>query len=630
MRILGTIFLFVMATNLWGQNTLADTVKIKSVLVNGYSTITNQEVLDSAILSNPQHLNLADLLSKKSHLFIKSYGIGSLATISLRGSGSAHTQLNWNGILLNSSMNGSSDLALFPLFFMDEVTVNYGLNSSIDGTGGIGGAVNISTLPEFKRHLELYASLQVGSFGQQQINAKVKLGDEKFQSITKIIHNQADNNFEYKDLTTEGFPSKKVKNASLLQKGIMQNFFFKLRKNQLLEANLWLFDSERNLPPLLTLRDNTELQEDIALKSLIKYSKYFDNSTLKLTAAFIDDQLNYENERAGIASSSQTKSFRTRADYQFAFRKIDFHSQVKYDNNRASADGLTGEVKQDRVELFVQAKRCLTNQFKTSLSMRSLHVLQNESYVLPQIRMDYQMKKMNLQLFALVGKNVKYPSLNDLYYNPSGNLNLKAEVSESLEFGSIYQKDILNNNLKLTSSATLFYNNIENYIQWEPTAFGFWSPTNLKNVETFGTEFFIEVKQSTRKVKKQLNATYSYTSSKNYEKQHEFDESRGKQLIYIPEHKGNVSLDLEVENISFSANYQFIGSRFISSDNEEFLPSYSLLDLSIHKGVLLKNKNSIEFSTGVKNIFNTEYQAIEWRPMPNRNYFIKVGYLFRK
>ena len=630
MKILVTIFLFVMATNSWSQNTIADTVKINPVLVNGNSRITNQEVLDSVILSNPQHLNLGDLLSKKSHLFIKSYGIGSLATISLRGSGSAHTQLNWNGISLNSSMNGSSDLALFPLFFMDEVMVNYGLNSSMDGTGGIGGAVNISTLPEFKRQLELYTSLQIGSFGQQQINAKVKVGDEKFQSITKIIHNQADNNFQYKDLTTEGFPNRKVKNASFLQKGIMQNFFFKLRKNQLLEANLWLFDSERNLPPLLTLRDNTELQEDIALKSLIKYSKYFENSTLKLTAAFIDDQLHYENERAGIASSSQTKSFRTRVDYQFAFRKIDFHSQAKYDNNRAFSDGLTTEAQQDRVELFVQAERFLTNQFKTSLSMRSLHILQQESYVLPQIRMDYQMKKMNLQLFALVGKNVKYPSLNDLYYNPSGNLNLKAEVSESIEFGSIYQKAILNNNLKLTSSATLFYNNIENYIQWEPTAFGFWSPTNLKNVETLGTEFFIEVKQSKGKVKKQLNATYSFTSSKNYEKQHEFDESSGKQLIYIPEHKGNVSLDLEVENISFSANYQFIGLRFISSDNEEFLPSYSLLDLSIHKGVRLKNKNTIEFSTGVKNVFDTEYQAIEWRPMPNRNYFIKVGYLFRK
>ncbi|MDB9964521.1 TonB-dependent receptor plug domain-containing protein, partial [Vicingaceae bacterium] len=149
MRILGTILLLAVASNLLSQNTISDTVEIEPVIVNGNSLTTNQEVLDSSILSNPQHLNLGDLLSKKSHLFIKSYGIGSLATVSLRGSGAAHTQVNWNGISLNSSMNGSSDLALFPLFFMDEVSVKYGLNSLADGTGGIGGAVNISTLPEF-------------------------------------------------------------------------------------------------------------------------------------------------------------------------------------------------------------------------------------------------------------------------------------------------------------------------------------------------------------------------------------------------------------------------------------------------------------------------------------------------
>ena len=105
-----------MSTNLWSQNSTSDTVKIQSVDINGHLGLKNQQSLDSSILTNPQHLNLGDLLSKKSHLFIKSYGIGSLATVSLRGSGSAHTQLNWNGISLNSCMNGSSDLSLFPLF----------------------------------------------------------------------------------------------------------------------------------------------------------------------------------------------------------------------------------------------------------------------------------------------------------------------------------------------------------------------------------------------------------------------------------------------------------------------------------------------------------------------------------
>jgi len=629
MKRVGTIVFFLMATTTWAQNTPSDTVKIKQVTVKSIPIKSNQERLDSAILSDPQHLNLGDLLSKKSHLFIKSYGIGSLATISLRGSGSGHTQLNWNGISLNSSMNGTTDLALFPLFFMDEVSLNYGLSSSIDGTGGIGGSVNISTVPQFKKQLNVVVSSNVGSFGQQQLQAKVKLGKENFQSITKLIHHQADNDFEYKDLTLEGFPTRKVKNASLLQKGVMQSFFLKFNKNQLLEANLWWFDSERNLPPLITLRENTEFQEDISIKSLVKYSKYFDNSTLKLTAAYLDDQLNYENQRAGIASKSETKSLRTRADYEFVLKKIKLHSQVKFENNRATADGLSEEVVQNRLELFFKAEKNITKQLNANASIRSLQVLQKQSYFLPQLRFDYQFRRSNLKLFALAGKNVSYPSLNDLYYQPSGNSRLEAEESESVEVGTAHEIELIKDKLVVHSSATLFYTNIENYIQWEPTAFGFWRPSNLEAVETRGAEFFIAIKQRQGKLKKQLTATYSYTSSKNYEKQHEFDRSSGKQLIYIPEHKGNVSLNVEYKASAINLNYQVLGIRYLSSDNEELLPRYSLLDVGFSQQFNRAGKHPITLSVGVKNVLNEEYQAIEWRPMPNRNYFIKMVYQFK-
>ena len=206
----------------------------------------------------------------------------------------------------------------------------------------------------------------------------------------------------------------------------MQNFFFKLPKNQLFEASLWFFNSVRNLPPFITLRDNKELQEDVALKSLVKYSKYFKNSTLKVTSAFLSDELNYQNERAGIATSALNNSFRTRLDYEFNFKKIDVHTQAKYDHSNASADGLVTAVNQTRAEFFLKTEQLITKDFKTSLSLRSLHVVQAESYLLPQVRLDYQVQGLNLHIYALAGKNVKYSSLNDLYYVPSGNVNLKA------------------------------------------------------------------------------------------------------------------------------------------------------------------------------------------------------------
>ena len=274
-------------------------------------------------------------------------------------------------------------------------------------------------------------------------------------------------------------------------------------------------------------------------------------------------------------------------------------------------------------------ERKISENFRVNASTRYLNVLKDGSYFLPQLRLEYQNKKQDARLFAVVGRNVKYPNLNDLYFQPSGNVNLNAEESESVEIGGSVGKSLFRKKLDVNTSATLFYNNIQNYIQWEPTAFGFWKPSNLSSVETMGFELFAELRQREGKVKKHLSTTYSYTSSKNFEKQREFDESKGKQLIYIPEHKGNVSLELEFQKTVFSTNYQVIGIRYISSDNEEFIPTYSLLDFGVSRRFSLKQKNSIEISLGIKNALDTEYQAIEWRPMPNRNYFIKIGYQFK-
>ncbi|MBL4707628.1 MAG: TonB-dependent receptor, partial [Flavobacteriales bacterium] len=159
--------------------------------------------------------------------------------------------------------------------------------------------------------------------------------------------------------------------------------------------------------------------------------------------------------------------------------------------------------------------------------------------------------------------------------------------------------------------------------------FGYWRPNNLKQVETRGIEVNTEWEQIDTKVTKVLSLNYSYTSSVNQEKEHEFDESNGKQLIYIPLHKGNVSFNSTFKTYSISMNHQFVGERFISSDNEENLPLYQLFDISFTKEFALKS-NHISVTFGVKNLLDTEYQAIEWRPMPNRNYFLKLNYQFTK
>jgi iron complex outermembrane receptor protein len=67
--------------------------------------------LDSSILIPKSGGDLGQILSQHSTIFIKSYGNGTLATSSFRGTAAQHTQVQWNGISLNSPMLGQTDMS---------------------------------------------------------------------------------------------------------------------------------------------------------------------------------------------------------------------------------------------------------------------------------------------------------------------------------------------------------------------------------------------------------------------------------------------------------------------------------------------------------------------------------------
>jgi iron complex outermembrane receptor protein len=66
---------------------------------------------------------ISSLLDASSGLVIRSYGPGILATSSLRGGNAQQTAMTWNGLSINSPVNGLSDLNLVPSFLFDGVSV---------------------------------------------------------------------------------------------------------------------------------------------------------------------------------------------------------------------------------------------------------------------------------------------------------------------------------------------------------------------------------------------------------------------------------------------------------------------------------------------------------------------------
>jgi len=80
---------------------------------------------------------------------------------------------------------------------------------------------------------------------------------------------------------------------------------------------------------------------------------------------------------------------------------------------------------------------------------------------------------------------------------------------------------------------------------------------------------------------------------------------------------------------TWSLSYDFVyrGKQFISADNNWYLPANYISNTTLSTKIKLKERQQVGLSFSVKNIFNQQYHSIAWRPMPGRNYVIKLRFL---
>jgi iron complex outermembrane receptor protein len=601
---------------------LPDTVKIPTVYIQEQQSV-NEQVIDSAALNDPSKKDLGEILATKANLFVKSYGLGSMATISLRGSHSTHTKLFWNGMSLNPSSNGTVDFALYPSLFFDAATVQYGNASLQSGSGGIGGAVLLENKVSFRKKKRISLQQEWGSFAYRNTAIKLNFGSERWQSISRFMYRTADNNFEYKDLGEEGFPQKEVKNAGLKQRSLMQSVHYRLSEKKILEAHLWYYDSDRKLPPLMTLSNFKEEQKDESLRSLLAYKHYGENSLFKLSTSWIVDELAYYNERLLTSINSTTKSWKILSSYERQIKQSRIYTQLNIDLDEARHPSLLKTVKRERYSHFLSAEIPFAKKWQLKPALRQEWIDENY-FFLPSLLFSYQWTQ-ETQLFTQVSKNIKYPSLNDLYWGLGGDQNLVEEQNQSFEFGGHSKKMLGDNAYRFKMRLTAFYSLIDNYIQWQPTYYGYWQAKNLRKVEVKGLESTLELQQLKGKYKKHLSANYTYTHSINTKAMHPEDASVNQQLIYIPKHQSNIAVSCERRDWVFSYQWQVLSERYTTSDNSDWQPAYHLSNVSLAKE-FQKEEHKLRLQFSVLNLFDLEYQAIEWRPMPNRNFQLSISY----
>ncbi len=634
-----TGLLFLVSFQVFSQDSfLQDTIKIGDVIITGKRTeelLTGFKTIsiDSAILSGYTDESLSDLLADNSGFFVKSYGMGGSATPSFRGTGASHTQIQWNNININNPMLGQSDLSILPAALIDGVEIYYGGSSNSKGTGGIGGIINLENKPVWRSGSIISLSPNVGSFGHYSGLIKVKTGNLRFQSSTKAYLGYSKNDFDYlNDLQSEVPVREKMKNNESVQKGLMQEIYFR-KSRDILSARIWYQFADRNLPSsmLIPQESSTENQIDESLRAMLNYDGYSGFSEYFVTGAFSTSKLNYTNQLASIYSLNRSESFTLKAGLKnrvgvYVLTRVIIENenvQVKtenYSDNKAGKNVST-----------LTAIAEVNSEGRVGATFLVKEILHGKSFLLPDFSTGLQFKISNdadYYLKANFSKNSKLPSMNDLFWLPGGNPDLQQENAFTYEL--IYemaQKISFQLNTKV--DITAYHNSISNMIQWRPGIYSYWIADNVKNVNTSGIESSASFDYKQRDFTSSLKISYTFTNAKTTGSEILNDESLGRQLIYVPVHQLNTYLRVVYKDIFTDWKSGFTGKRFTTTDNSSSLPGYFLNSFST--GYMLQSKtNLLSLGITVDNLFNASYQAIAYYPQPGRSYLIKLLIQFTK
>lgn len=112
-----------------------------------------------------ENKSLADLLSESEGVNVRRFGgAGDPSELSIRGSTPGQVVVTIDGVRANSTLTGGLDLSRICLPAIDRIEITRGAGSTLEGSGAIGGVVNLETRgPEAGP--ETRASFGAGDFG---------------------------------------------------------------------------------------------------------------------------------------------------------------------------------------------------------------------------------------------------------------------------------------------------------------------------------------------------------------------------------------------------------------------------------------------------------------------------------
>ncbi len=615
--------------------------------------------IDSAALRDNISLSMADVLGFNSSVFVKTSGRATLSTVAFRGTAPSHTAVTWNGLPVNSPAMGLTDFSMLPSYLIDDASLLHGASSLTRTSAGMGGMVDLSTsASEIEEGFNAQYVQGVGSFTTLDEFLKLTYGNDRWKFSTRAVLSTSENDFSFVNKDRKEFiydenhniidsyyPNDKNRNGEYSDFHVLQQIYYTAPKQHNIGLQVWYTGSVRHVPlntvDYVDSRDYIKKQRDNIIRAVASWQHRANKMTFNARAGYVHqwNAYDYAIERSegvmthSITSRTKVNTFYGDGDWNWSPTGNVFLSaniSVKHDNVSTIDHAALAGVKsydESRCDIgaAISARWQATPRLGLSAVIRQDIAGDNIDSPTPALFADYVIyRPANITIKGSIARNHHFASLNDLYFLPGGNPDLKAEHGWSYDFGASMNKAI-GSNSSISASVNWYDSYINDWILWLPTFKGFFQAQNIRNVHAYGIESNIGfANRFNRDWALDINANIAWTASINdSEPMSPNDKSAGKQLPYVPKLSAALTGHLAWKLWALQYKWCYYSKRYTMSSNDEtisgYLPRYFMSNLSIERRIPLRTMQ-LTAKLAINNLFDADYQTIMSHPMPGTNF----------
>ena len=609
-----------------------DSLLIDEIEVTARSS--NENELNVQTWFYGDRFNYDEALRDHGFAFIRSYGSGGYTTVAMDGMNAQHTSVFWHGMPVNGAMSGIADLSIYPSGVGSTLsTADIGI---LQSSSQIGGIVWLDSRRMDEDRLVVRG--HQGSFGKwaASVHSNIFLDSNEVNVSIDLGYERAINNYAFVDYGSNPANEGELRHASYDQIYLSPVVEWRPSvRNHVKLSALWAL-SNRRIPPSVVSPNNLGTLKENGIRLSARWNQIGDRWSVHHTAGYTNDAQAYTESTSSLSIIDTT----------YNSHRIRLHEQFSY-GWRSHTFGISGELLAEwtgaRDDVPLLMKGALAANLAIVLVDEWLELdagarldLHSQLRNVPSTRLTLKGKLSRNQILRFsvtAARNVRFPTLNDLYFVPSGNSKLNEEAAWKINGGVSLNYDI-GPGKKWTVSQELqaYWSRVEDMILWVPTNKQYWSPLNIDRVRASGMQASSVLSfdgQASKMICSigsyyQFGETVNLRDLSNPSNLFPNDLSTGKQLVYVPKHQLKLNALAGYFGFFTLWNIHYTSRRYITGSNSYFLDAYWMIDAGLGYRTTI-NSFSLEARAMLHNLQdNGYYQEVAHIPMPGRHYSISL------